>query len=230
MQAGLAPGLEFPLRLALCWPVPPLHSGHWVLPEGRGHASSIPSLYLEEPGKGQDKGMAVQVEGSAYTYGGQLRAALVCREFAPLLHCPPSPPCPVTREPSSPDCVNTAPCSQASRWVCPKGGANRRSQGRRKGRMVSVPLAASLRGCRMTALHPSTQRQPSLAAETHLPPAPPGQWYNGILCCWPSRSFARPCSFPSNPVLVLEVVPSKWRFLPSRPCRGCYPQTDDALT
>lgn len=197
MQAGLGPRLRSPLRLVLCWPAPPAHSGHWVLPEGRGHASST-SLDLKECGEAQDKRAAAQVEGSAYTFRGQLCAAVaqsLCLPLHPIGH--PSPPCFGSREACPLWTVSAGLCSQASRWVCPTGGSDRSSQGRR-GKMVSIPLAACLRGGRVTVVHSSTQGQPSLAMVTRPPPAPQGR--SGITascCCWRASWFAVPCCCPS---------------------------------
>lgn len=96
-------------------------------PEGRGSVSSI-RLCWEEWGKAQNKRVAAQV-------GEQGFATLRCRivSVCPPLHSPPFPA--LRHVPGScPSCTKSAglPCSQVPGWVCPIGGANRRSWGRRR--------------------------------------------------------------------------------------------------
>lgn len=137
IQAGLAPGLYGPLGLVLCRPVPPPHSRHWALHEGRGYDCSM-RLHLREWGKGQGKGVAILVGGiylhvsKAIICYSQMLGAPIC-PFIPCATLPHPALCP-SRLPSL-DRVSWLPCSQASGRVCSIGELNRRPQGRRRGRV-----------------------------------------------------------------------------------------------
>lgn len=186
--------------------------GYRALPEGRGHASSI-SLYLEELGEAQDKRVAVQVGrgGSAYTFGRQLHASLVCQA---VFVWPSMPQFTLPHPAPGPGRLSLwtvsagLPCLQASRWVCPTGRPRAGAQ------------AASLRGCRMTAGQASTQGQPTGSIDSPVPCPSRPEWYHG--CRWPSQMVASLCSFPLTLSLHEKLSPLSGLF-PTRALQEMLP-------
>lgn len=188
MQAGLGPRLRSPLRLVLCWPAPPAHSGHRVLPEGRGHVSST-SLDLKECGEAQHRWRALptRLEGN---YVQPSHRVSVCPSI-PLATFPHPALGPGRL-------VLSGPCQRGSPVLrLPDGSAQQELPGQEREDGI-YPLSCLFAGRQGDSSALFYTRAASLAMVTRPPPAPQGR--SGITascCCWRSSWFAVPCCCPS---------------------------------